>query len=134
MSTIFQQAFERLLCSAPGAVFPRARRLYFDKFSLEPPEDLPQAGGFRTFLWSERIEETPDLVRVSAERFAVVHWQGPALPLEAYGAYLQERWDLSPTDLAVVAGETWFRQGGAFASFTAPAVYERPLPPPQMIT
>jgi hypothetical protein len=96
----------RLLSRLPGAVFPRARRLYFD--------------------------ETPALVRVSAERFAVVHGQGPAPG--ALGRLPAGVRDLRPTDLAVVAGETWFRQGGAFASFTAPAVYERPLPPPQGIT
>jgi hypothetical protein len=130
MSTIFQQAFERLLCSAPGAVFPRARRLYFDKFSLEPPEDLPEAGGFRTFLWSERIEETPDLVRVSAERFAVVHWQGPALPLEAYGAYLQERWDLSPNVVPPGRGLRQLHGPGRLRAAAAPAADDHLIAPP----
>ncbi|MFM7267499.1 MAG: hypothetical protein ACKOZT_02780, partial [Cyanobium sp.] len=31
----FQQAFERLLIRAPGPVFPRARALYLQKYSLE---------------------------------------------------------------------------------------------------
>ncbi len=128
MSIPFQQAFERLLQRAPAPIFPRARSLYLCKYALEPGEVPEQPGGFRTFLWEEAIEELPGLLRVRARRFAVVHWRGPALPLEQYSAYLRERWRLEPHDLQAVPGEQWFREGGAFAGFSAPALYERPLP------
>ena len=128
MSISFQQAFERLLQRAPAPIFPRARSLYLCKYALEPGAAPEQPGGFLTFLWEEAIEEEPGLLRVRACRFAVVHWRGPALPLEAYSAYLRERWHLEPADLELVPGEEWFREGGAFAGFSIPAVYERPLP------
>jgi hypothetical protein len=128
MSLPFQQAFEQLLQRAPAPIFPRARSLYCRKYALEPGPAPEQPGGFRTFLWEEAIEEEPGLLRVRARRFAVVHWCAPALPLEPYGAYLHERWSLEPADLALVPDEEWFREGGAFAGFSIPVVYERPLP------
>jgi hypothetical protein len=127
MSNSFQQAFTLLLQKAPAPIFPRARSLYLRKYALEPGALPERPGGFRTFLWEEEIEEEPGLLRVRARRFAVVHWRGPALPFDAYGAYLRECWSLEPADLAEVAGEQWFREGGAFAGFSAPALYERVL-------
>ena len=128
MSLSFQQAFERLLQRAPAPIFPRARSLYFCKYALEPGAAPEPSGGFRTFLWEEAIEEEPGLLRVRACRFAVVHWRGPALPVEPYSAYLRERWSLEPADLELVPGEEWFRAGGAFAAFSAPVLVERSLP------
>lgn len=128
MSIPFQQAFERLLQSAPAPIFPRARSLYLCKYPLEPDGAPEQPGGFRTFLWQEAVEEELGLLRVRARRFAVVHWRGPALPLEHYSAYLRERWSLEPQDLMPVPDEEWFREGGAFAGFSAPVHYERHLP------
>jgi hypothetical protein len=123
MST-FQQAFERLLSRAPGPVFPRARELYLRKYPLE----FPAEGPFRTFLLQEEILESESgAVRVRGLAFAVVHWQAPQAPLQAYGQYLRSQWQLGPEDLAL-CDEAWFRQGGAWAMFSAAAVFERTAP------
>ena len=125
-SLSFQHAYERLLSRAPGPVFPRARSLYLRKYCLEP-EAAPAP--FRTFLLEEEIQEASGgAVRSRALAFAVVHWQGPQLEVSRYAAYLQERWDLSPSDLTPVSSAPWFRDGGAWARFRAVAVYERNTP------
>jgi hypothetical protein len=124
MST-FQQAFEQLLLRAPGPVFPRARELYLRKYPLEA-EPL---GCFRTFLLREEIQEAAGgAVRIRALDFALVHWQEAAIDLDQAAAYLREQWQLSPDDLAPEPGQSWFREGGAYARFSAPAVYERAAP------
>jgi hypothetical protein len=129
----FQQAFTSLLSLAPGPVFPRARQLYLRKYPLEgirdggenPPEDSPVANRFRTFLLQEEIQEGSDgLYRVRGLRFAVVHWQAPQTNPADYLNVLRERWGLHPDDLRLEE-ESWFRNGGAWASFSAMAVYER---------
>lgn len=137
----FQQAFQALLSLAPGPVFPRARLLYLRKYHLEgaadralrpsPPEltgteSLPDlACRFRTFLLAEEIQEASDgLYRVRARSFAVVHWQAPQTNLPDYGTYLRSRWGIEPEALNLQPGE-WFRNGGAYALFSAAAVYER---------
>jgi hypothetical protein len=126
--TSFQQAFEQLLRRAPGPVFPKARRLYLHKYALEAPAaPTPGDGGppFRTFLLEEEIQEgEAGLLRIRALAFALVHWQAPQTDLESYRRYLQQRWELDPAALELQA-EPWFRQGGAWARFTAPAVVER---------
>lgn len=125
--TSFQQAFEALLVRAPGPVFPKARQLYLRKYPLEGPIANPgslDAPRFRTFLLQEEIQEGPaGVLRVRARRFAVVHWQAPQTNPPDYLTYLQQRWNLQPTDLALVE-EPWFRDGGAWAFFSAAAVYE----------
>ncbi len=126
-TTSFQQAFEALLLKAPGPVFPKARQLYLRKYPLEGvianPESL-DAPRFRTFLLQEEIHEGPGgVVRVRARRFAVVHWQAPQTNTADYLTYLQQRWNLQPADLALVE-EPWFRDGGAWAWFSAAEVYE----------
>lgn len=125
--TSFQQAFEALLARAPGPVFPKARQLYLRKYPLEGPIANPgslDAPRFRTFLLQEEIQEGPaGVLRVRARRFAVVHWQAPQTNPPDYLTYLQQRWNLQPTDLALVE-EPWFRDGGAWAFFSAAAVYE----------
>ena len=121
----FQQAFEQLLSRAPGPVFPRARQLYLSKYPLEPDP----SSAFRTFLFEEEIQEAAGgAVRIRAVAFALVHWHGPQLDLAPYAAYLAERWQLHPHDLTPMADAAWFRDGGAWARFTAPAVYERAAP------
>jgi hypothetical protein len=126
----FAQAFERLLQRAPGPVFPRARQLYLRKYALE--ED-PQR--FRTFLLEEEIQEAGGgALRIRAVAFAVVHWQAPRIELPHYATYLQQRWRLRPEDLALVEGQEWFREGGAFARFSAPAVYERAAPTTTLVS
>jgi hypothetical protein len=80
---------------------------------------------FRTFLLEEEIQEAAGgIVRVRARAFAVVHWQAPQTHLDDYAHYLQARWALQPNGLSL-EGESWFREGGAFARFVAAAVYER---------
>jgi hypothetical protein len=141
----FQQAFESLLSVAPGPVFPRARELYLRKYPLEarlavdgsPVESAAASEAesevasevgldrFRTFLLEEEIQEAAGgIVRVRARAFAVVHWQAPQTHLDDYAHYLQARWALQPNGLSL-EGESWFREGGAFARFAAAAVYER---------
>ncbi len=131
--TSFQQAFEALLARAPGPVFPKARLLYLRKYPLEGPIANPEsldAPRFRTFLLQEEIQEGPGgVIRVRARRFAAVHWQAPQTNPADYLHYLQARWQLQPSDLTPVE-EPWFREGGAWAFFSAPAVYEsNPLSP-----
>jgi hypothetical protein len=118
----FLQAFEHLLSRAPGPVFPRARQLYSRKYALEGEVDTP----FRTFLLEEEIQESQDgAVRSRAIAFAVVHWHGPPLERQRYAAYLAQQWQLQPGDLPPVDSGSWFRGGGAWARFSAVAVYER---------
>ena len=125
MTTPFLQAFERLLCRAPGPVFPRARHLYLRKYSLETDAGSP----FRTFLLEEEIQESVGgAVRSRAIAFAVVHWHGPQLERDRYAAYLARQWQLHPDDLTVNTADSWFRDGGAWARFSAAAVYERATP------
>ena len=125
----FQQAFVSLLSVAPSPLFPKARALYLSKYPLETTAsegEIP-LGRFRTFLVSEEIQESAaGVLRVLAQQFAVVHWQAPQTNSEDYLAYLIERWDGAP-DGVTLAEEAWFRDGGAFALFYAPAVYERAL-------
>ncbi|EDY37392.1 conserved hypothetical protein [Cyanobium sp. PCC 7001] len=125
----FQQAFTTLLSLAPGPVFPRARQLYLRKYPLEGAPERQEssavANRFRTFLLQEEIQEGSDgLYRVRGLRFAVVHWQAPQTNPADYLTFLRERWDLQPDDLSLQP-ESWFRNGGAWASFSAMAVYER---------
>ncbi len=127
MSTSFQQAFEQLLSRAPGPIFPRARTLFFQKYPLEGAcvEEHP----FRTFLFEEELEEGNEgVLRICARRFAVVHWRAGAVACDRYANYLKRQWQLDPTDLKVADGESWFREGGAFARFSHPAVFERSSP------
>jgi hypothetical protein len=124
-SASFQQAFEQLLARAPGPVFPRARALYLQKYPLEG-EAL---GEFLTFLLEEEIQESPaGALRIRALALVIVARGQPCIDREAAAAYLDRRWGLQPHDLQVVEGATWFRDGGAYARFAAPAVYERAAP------
>ena len=121
----FQRSYERLLSRAPGPVFPRARSLYLRKYSLEEELNSP----FRTFLLEEEIQEAVGgTVRSRGVSFAVVHWQGPQLEATRYAAYLEQRWQLQPSDLTPIHSDPWFRGGGAWARFSAAAVYERSAP------
>ena len=121
----FLQAFERLLSHAPGPVFPRARELYLRKYPLETEPSEP----FRTFLLEEEIQEASGgAVRSRALAFAVVHWQGTQLDVGAYAAYLARQWQLHPDDITLIEASSWFREGGAWARFSAAAVYERAAP------
>ena len=125
MPTPFLLAFEQLLSRAPGPLFPRARQLYLRKYSLE----CDASSRFRTFLLEEEIQESAvGAVRSRAMAFAVVHWQAPQVEPDVYVAYLARQWQLHPDDLTVITTGPWFRDGGAWARFSAPAVYERSTP------
>ncbi len=125
----FQQAFVPLLSVAPSPLFPKARALYLSKYPLETTaseSEIP-LGRFRTFLVSEEVQESAaGVLRVRAQQFALVHWQAPQTNAEDYLAYLNERWDGAP-DGVTLAEQAWFRDGGAYALFHAPAVYEKAL-------
>lgn len=123
----FQSAFGSLLSVAPSPLFARARELYLRKYPLEtsPAASCEALGPFRTFLFLEEVEESAEgILRITAIGFALVHWQATQTTPGAYNAYLQERWQLQPDSLELVA-EPWFRDGGAWARFQTPAVYER---------
>lgn len=123
----FQEAFVALLTRAPSPLFPRARQLYLRKYPLEGAllqPGRPLASRFRTFLLQEEIQEDASgQICVRARRFAVVHWQARQIDRTEYLNDLQLRWDLRPVDLALV-DEPWFRDGGAFAVFSATAHYD----------
>lgn len=71
----------------------------------------------------EALQEQPaGVLLVRARRFAVVHWQAPQTNPADYLHYLCSRRILSPVDLELVEA-SWFREGGAWAVFTASALY-----------
>lgn len=129
---VFQTAFGSLLSLAPSPLFPKARLLYLRKYPLEttPVASSVPLGIFRTFLLAETVQESLEgVLRVRSEGFAVVHWRAAQTTPESYGSYLQERWQLQPESLELMA-EPWFREGGAWALFRTPAVYERSFAAP----
>lgn len=124
----FEQAFQRLMSRAPGPVFPRARRLYFNKYPLEPDA---ATGSFRTFLLEETIEEGPDgTLRIRAHAFALVPWDpvqaraSHQAPLQAdQGArYMKDAWNREPTGITMIDGP-WFRSDCAYLRVTIQAHY-----------
>ncbi len=143
------QALEPLLERAPAGLFPRARRLYFDKYPLEGrPQDLdqnPEAGPFRTFVLRETLYQEgtdlpqqadlpeqanqPDPTPASPKlhELALVHWQQEQqAPLEAVHSYLRSRWQLADVELEVIE-ESWFREGGAWVRLTLPGADPAPV-------
>lgn len=141
------EALEPLLERAPAAVFPRARRLYFDKYPLEGrPQDFaldPVDGRFFTFVLRESIHDPGTSLSAKAARpaanqlnqadscklheLAVVYWQQPEhAPLSDVKRYLMEQWKLEPASLEVVQ-ESWFRQGGPWVRVTLPGADPAPL-------
>jgi hypothetical protein len=140
------QALHPLLERAPAGLFPRARRLYFDKYPLEGhPKELdrdPAAPRFRTFVLRETLyqpladqpgqSELPGqsgVVPVSPKlhELAVVHWQKPRQPpLTAIAGYLRRRWQLQPAQLEAMT-DTWFRDGGAWVRVTLPGADPAPV-------
>jgi hypothetical protein len=126
-----EQALQRLLPSAPGPVFPRARRLYFDKYPLEGlPADLDAAavpGRFRTFVLRDTSTESAEgAVTTRVHELALVHWQSPQTNDADYRTYLQQQWQLHPLAL-VLESESWFREGGAWARVTLPGADPAPV-------
>ena len=115
----FTLAVQRLMRRAPGPVFPRARRLYFDKYALE---DREAATSHRTHLLEESIVEGSDgSLRIEIQAFALVPWDpergeaasgGPADPSEGE-RYLWEQWQRRAMAIAAVPGP-WFRTTTGF--------------------
>lgn len=113
-ATPFAAAFQHLMSRAPGPVFPRARRLYFDKYPLE---GLDATTPFRTHLLEESVQEGADgALAIEATVFALVPWTATEQPPDNMGTpdpvagarYLQQRWQQQASGLTVVAGP-WFR-------------------------
>lgn len=137
-----QQALASLLAVAPARIFPRARRLYFDKYPLEgQPASLDAAATpsrFRTFVLSEcpgDAEPGEEAVTTShpatshpasgVASLAIVQWQAASLDAEAAATYLARQWQLQPVLLEPMP-ESWFRNGGAWARVSLPATGPAP--------
>ena len=123
-----------MLERAPAGLFPRARRLYFDKYPLEGlPDELdlaPAASPFRTFVLSEEPAEL-DSDPPSPHRLlelALVRWRVQEQPpRQAVLDYLEQRWQLPTSELDVQAmEESWFREGGAWLRVTLPGADPAP--------
>ena len=124
----FTLAVQRLMRRAPGPVFPRARRLYFDKYALE---DREAATSHRTHLLEESIVEGSDgSLRIEIQAFALVPWdpeRGAAIPgdtlkAEAAERYLWEQWRRTAT--AIRQGEgPWFRTETAYLRLDLQGTY-----------
>ncbi|MCP9774472.1 hypothetical protein KBY58_03065 [Cyanobium sp. HWJ4-Hawea] len=128
---VFQNAFGSLLSLAPSPLFAKARQLYLRKYPLEttPAASAEPLANFRTFLLEETVQESSEgVLRVRSEGFAVVHWQAGQTTLSNYRTYLLQRWQIEPDSLELMV-EPWFREGGAWALFRTPAVYERSFTP-----
>jgi len=134
------QALGPLLERAPASLFPRARRLYFDKYPLEGrPEDLDLAHAsapFRTFVLRETLG-LPELMERDGgddeppapklHELALVHWQEVDQPsTEEVMGYLRQRWLLEPARVEAMQ-ESWFREGGAWTRVTLPGADPAPV-------
>ena len=144
LPTALLQALEPLLERAPAAIFPRARRLYFDKYPLEGrPQDLalePASGRFLTFVLRESLHDVahqqpgrPGATQQNQggscklHELALVSWQQiHHPPLEAVQRYLADQWKLEPATLEPIE-ESWFRQGGAWVRVTLPGADPAPV-------
>jgi hypothetical protein len=124
----FEHAFQRLMSRAPGPVFPRARRLYFDKYPLE---DASAASPFRTFLLEETIHEGMDgSLTIQVNAFALVAWdpdlgeaasQGPPDP-DLAARYLKQQWERKAASITAIPSP-WFRTDCAYLKVTIEAIY-----------
>ncbi len=128
------EALELLLAKAPAALFPKARRLYFDKYPLEGhPQVLdaaPVATRFRTFVLRDSgvelpPEGPPPQLACKIHELAVVHWQADHATLAEVTTYLKQQWELEADALEPMP-ETWFREGGAWVRVTLPGADPAP--------
>jgi hypothetical protein len=129
-----------MLERAPAGLFPRARRLYFDKYPLEGrPQDLDQAAvpvAFRTFVLRETLSQPDSPVQPAGRtgalppklhELALVHWHAlNQAPAEDVLQYLRQRWQLEPASLEVME-ESWFRETGAWVRVTLPGADPAPV-------
>lgn len=129
-----------LLERAPAGLFPRARRLYFDKYPLEGhPQESDQAAtpaAFRTFVLRETLSQPDPPERPAARaaapapklhELALVHWHAlNQAPRQDVLDYLRQRWQLEPASLEAME-ESWFREGGAWVRVTLPGADPAPV-------
>jgi hypothetical protein len=128
------EALALSLAKAPAALFPKARRLYFDKYPLEGhPQVLdaaPVATRFRTFVLRESgLEPLPEgpqpQLACRIHELAVVHWQADHATLAEVTTYLKQQWELEADALEPMP-EAWFREGGAWVRVTLPGADPAP--------
>jgi hypothetical protein len=152
LSARLEAALSDLFSRAPAQLFPRARRLYFDKYPLEGhPDQLAadvQASPFRTFVLSEvppALEEPPSAADPAVATpgddgtegvgapaiaaLALVHWQAAEIDLDAAIRYLEQHWQLEAAELQPMA-ESWFRDGGAWVRISPRGAAPEPAPAP----
>jgi hypothetical protein len=142
-----RQALVSLVSRAPHCLFPKARRLYFDKYPLEGhPDALEAAAGaapLRTFVLRESLIDADEHAaapaplgeqlneslfdRVRLQELAVVHWQSETIDLDQVHAYLQQAWQLEGVTVTAEP-DAWFREGGAWARVSLPGADPVPAP------
>ncbi|WP_232199880.1 hypothetical protein [Synechococcus sp. CC9616] len=131
MKQTLQNAYNALMAKAPGAAFPRARRLYLNKYQL-PQSD--EKHGLRLFVSEESLDESQHpaedgephhrIVTLTStpRELAVVHWQQPEAPEQAdLQRWLDTAWGLDAEELTLTPWpEPWFRDGGHQTRFQPP--------------
>jgi hypothetical protein len=129
-----RQALEALVSRAPHPLFPKARRLYFDKYPLEGHPDTLNAAvdpvPYRTYLLRETLIEPEGeslSERLRLEELALVHWQAETIDQEQASAYLRQVWHLEGATVSPES-EAWFREGGAWLRITLPGAPPVPVP------
>ena len=151
LSVRLDAALTDLLSRAPAPLFPRARRLYFDKYPLEGhPDQLAvdaTAAPFRTFVLSEvpppeassELAEPAEAPAPPEEAaagpapapaiaaLALVQWQAAEIDLEAAIRYLEQHWQLEAAELQPME-ESWFRDGGAWVRISPRGAGPAPAP------
>jgi hypothetical protein len=132
MKQTLQNAYNVLMAKAPGAAFPRARRLYLNKYQL-PQSD--EKDGLRLFVSEESLDESQRpaedgephhrIVTLTStpRELAVVHWQQPQAPEQScLQRWLETTWGLDAEQLTLTPStEPWFRDGGHQTRFQPPA-------------
>ena len=131
MTQTLQNAYNALMARAPGAAFPKARRLYLNKYQLPQSDD---SAGLRLFVSEESLDEFQQpaedgephhrIVTLTSRprQLAVVHWQQPQAPdRDSLHRWLKTAWNLDAGELTLTPWpEPWFRDGGHQLRFQAP--------------
>ena len=131
MTQTLQNAYNALMARAPGAAFPKARRLYLNKYQLPQSDD---SAGLRLFVSEESLDESQQpaedgephhrIVTLTSRprQLAVVHWQQPQAPdRDSLHRWLKTAWNLDADQLTLTPWpEPWFRDGGHQLRFQAP--------------
>jgi hypothetical protein len=121
---IFLEACQTLVLGAPVGPYPRAQALYFAKHSLNHGD---HAARCRLFIerYNLNIHDSGDW-ELAPTCFAIVHWEGEQLEIDAYAHELHQRWNLDPWDLLDLHlyPKPWFRDAGAYARFYVPVAVD----------